>query len=580
MWCDLVQRALIRIAPRARPGAAEGCAAAWLVLVLVLPALEAGSGWVAETANFRVLAADAEGLGALAVAEAAADLEAIRTGFHLAGLGYPLRADGRLEVLLVPSRADLHALLREPPASRTRGITVRGPDRNYIVVPWLDWLEPRTTLAHEYAHQLNPSGWPPWLNEGRAIYLARRTEPRLAQDTITGLIAMLDRAPWDGWSELVDAEANGPVTRAELFQAKSWLLVHWLASWLKSPALLSPERVARVLAGTAEGDLGRALQEHLVRLRKQPVEWLVPLAAAETVAQPRMAAAWEIALLEAEVWLALQRTDLAEPALEDLLERFPEEARVRAAYATVQLVRGRLDRAAEQFGLAVHLGDTRARTAYRHALLLMRPGALQPDRGQTALGHALMARDRMPQVPEHHLAVVHARMLLEQWGTAFRDLQPLLRFQGWSDRASREAAEIRRRMTQSLRAVPAPFIESRVPALPATLLPRPILAAPSALPAKPARARGRRIWPPYGTWLVHGRIAAVRCSDRHQTVILHSPYQRIVLRVNPDQPPDLINRPFKSATLPCKSRGWVAAIAYRRIRGEGEVRGQIVGIRF
>ncbi len=575
MRSGLVQRVWDRVGPRGPFGAIILYAATWL-----LPALHADRGWVTETDHFRVLARDAGNLDAEAVATAATDLESIRQRLHQVGLGYPPRADGRIEVLLLPERADLHALLGDPPSSRTRGITVRGLDRDFIVVPWSGVPGPRVTLAHEYVHQLDTPGWPPWFSEGRAIYLARRTEPRSGRSTVDGLAALLDRSTWNGWAELVEVERGSPAAQAEFFQVKSWLLLHWVASQLRSPALLSPERAIRVLRRTGEGYLDRILLDHLAETRKKPVEWLVPLAATETAAETRAAAAWEIVLMEAELQLALQQTDLADPVLAGLLERHPDEPRVQAAYATMQLIQGRQDRATQHFGLALQLGDTRVRTAYRHAMLLMHPDSSQPDRAGRALRQALVARNRMPQVPEHHLAVVHARMLLQEWSAAFGDLQPLLRFPGWNERVDREAAEIRRRIDQSLRTARAPSIRSPVPELPVAL-PPPAGPAPWRDPApQPVRAGGKHRWPPYGTWLVHGRIAAVRCSGDQQTVILHSPYQRIVLRVNPEEPPKLINRPFRGQSLPCGARGWVVAIAYLRLRGAGEVRGEIVGIRF
>lgn len=545
-----------------------------------MPALHAGNGWVAETAHFRVIARDGQGLDATAVATAAADLEAIRRGFHLAGLGYPRRADGRLEVLLVPGRTDLHALLRDPPTSRTRGITVRGLDRDYSVVPWLEVPGPRVTLAHEYAHQLDPPGWPPWFSEGRAIYLARRTEPRSGASTVGGLAAMLDGVPWTGWSEVIDAERDSPATHDELFQVKSWLLVHWLASQLPGPSALSPERAARILSGADSKDLAAELERHLAEWREPQPDWLVPLSATQAGSAARAAASWEIPLLEAEVWLALQRTDLAEPVLAELQATFPGVARVQAAYAALRLVQGQLDRATRHFGLALRLGDTRVRTAYRYAILLMRPGASPPTRAGDALRHALVARDRMPHIPVHHLAVVHGRMLKEDWGRAFGDLRALLQFPEWRERADREASEIRRRIVQSLRAVREPSMEPAVPRVRIQSPPPEELAAWVERPYRQPRTGGKRIWPPHGTWLVHGRIAGVRCSDGQKVVILHSPYQRLVLRVNPDEPPELINRPFRGKTLPCNSRGWVAAIAYRKIRGQGDVSGEVVGIRF
>lgn len=547
---------------------------------LLLPPLCGGNGWVAETEHFRVLARGSTSLDGEAVSLAAADLEAIRLGFRKAGLGTSRRADGPLDVLLVPSRADLHELLGDPPGSRTRGITIRGLDRDFAVVPWLDQPGPRVTLAHEYAHQLDAPGWPPWFSEGRAIYLARRTEPRPSANTLDGLLAMLDRMPWAGWPELLAAERESPATEDDLFQVRSWLLVHWLASRVPGPSSLSPEAAARALSEMGPEGLGAALHEHLRALREEPPDWLVPLTRSQELPNARPALPWEVPLLEAEVRLALHGLDRAEPVLDELAGRFGGEARVQAAYATLHLVKGDLDLAASHFGRALRQGDTRIRTAYRYAVLLMRPGATAPDRAGAALRHALAARSRMPHVPLHHLAVVHARMLLEDWAGAFDDLRALLRFPGWGERAEQEAAEVRRRIVQSLRAVPAPAIKPATPVAPVPPPPRTKLAAWRALPTRPTVPSAKRIWPPYGTWLVHGRIAWVRCSETEKTVILHSPYQRIVLRVDPNRPPALINRPFPESRLPCESRGWVAAIAYRKVRDGGEVSGEIVGIRF
>lgn len=63
-------------------------------------------------------------------------------------------------------------------------------------------------------------------------------------------------------------------------------------------------------------------------------------------------------------------------------------------------------------------------------------------------------------------------------------------------------------------------------------------------------------------------------------MIVHSPYRRLVLRESPERPPRLINRPFRDKSLPCDSRGWVVAVAYRKSRGPGEIHGELVGMRF
>ena len=503
-----------------------------------------------------------------------------RLAFKQAGLGIPRREDGRLDVLIVPHRAELHALVGDPPDSRTRGITIRGLDRDYVSVPWHEPPGPRVILAHEYAHQLDDPGWLPWFSEGRAVYVARRTEPRTDSDPLAGLVAMLDRSAWLPWSDLLSAERGSSVMKAELFQAQSWLLVHWLASTLSNPAQLSPDEAQAVHSELGDEGLDAMLRLHLAGIRNLRPGWLVPLKEPAILGEARPAEEWEIPLFEAEARLALRMLDESEATLSYLVSKYPGQARVRAAAATLQLVRGRQDRAEEGFASALRLGDPRARTAYRYAVLRMRPGPAPHERAEEALRFALRAKDQMPRMPAHSLAVVHARMLAEDWNGAFSDLRELLRFPGWATRAGREALEIQRRIVQAVRATPQPPVVASVPPTPVSV-PDPPQPAPWEDSVEPVRRAGARTrWPPYGTWLVHGRISWVECDELGKRVIVQSPYQRLVLRENPDRPPRLINRPFRGPTLPCHRRGWWVAIAYRKLDAPGEVRGEIVGIRF
>ena len=551
-----------------------------LSLLALLPLLPAQDGWVAESPHFRVLVQPSPDMDARAAAISATDLEATRLAFKQAGLGLPRREDGRLEVLVVPQRLDLHALIGDPPGSRTRGITIRGLDRDYVAIPWHEPPGPRVILAHEYAHQLDDAGWPPWFSEGRAVYLARRTEPRTDADPLAGLVAMLGRSAWIPWNDLISADRDSPVTDAELFQAQSWLLVHWLASNRPDLTQLSPNDAEAMRSEIGPAGLDATLRLHLAGIRDLRTDWLVPLETPPSFTEARPAESWEIPLFEAEARLALRMLDESESSLSSLAGTFPAQARVRAAVAALDLVRGRQDRAEQGFGSALRLGDARARTAYRYAVLLMRPGSAPHDRAEEALRHALRARGQMPGMPAHHLAVVHARMLAEDWNGAFSDLRELLRFPDWAARAAREAREIQRRIVQAVGTAPRPLVATSIP--PTSV---PVPDAPPLEPWEEADDGGRRAakrsrWPPYGTWLVHGRISWVECDELGKRVIVVSPYQRLVLRENPDRPPRLINRPFRGHTLPCHKRGWQVAIAYRKLDDPGEVRGEIVGIRF
>ena len=347
------------------------CRLAWSLALL--PSLQAQHGWVAETSNFRVVASERSGLDDVAVASAAEDLESVRQRCLLDGLGTPRRLDGRLEVLLVGTMLELHSLLRDPPDSRTRGITIRGLDQAFVVVPWRALPGPRVTLAHEYSHQLDDPAWPLWFKEGRAVYLGRRMLPRSGTDPLLGLLAMLDRSEWLDWSKLLEADRESAMAKAKTFQAQSWLLVHWLVSSGRSIARLLPDDVGAVLDHHGPAGLTDALRGYLASL------WDFPPAPAEPVPAlapitVRPAVNWEVPLFEAEILRALRFLDAAEPQLADLAERFRGEGRVQAAYASLLLLRNRQDEAEQRYRAALNLGDPRSRSAYRYALLLMRPG--------------------------------------------------------------------------------------------------------------------------------------------------------------------------------------------------------------
>lgn len=570
----------------------------------LLPILAAQPDWLVESPHFRVLAREYPGLEAEAVASAAGFLETIRALFVREGLGAARRADGPLDILLLPDTLQLHALLREPPPSGVRGVNVRGLDRNLVLVAWHARPGPWVTLAHEYAHQLEDPDWPLWFREGRAVYLARLTQPPFDAPLEADLLPALERSPWLAWPELLAAEERGHAARPELFEAQSWLLVHWLARQQGRIANLAPEAADRSLselgsagldetlkryaaqlrppapAGAGPEDLGETLKRHATQLRQHARGVVGTAVPAGTVPDASRAARWEIPLFEAEVDRNLQDVGSAESRLSLLVRDFPRAARVRSAYAAVQLMRGKQDLAERHYGLALALGDTRAQTAYRYALLKMRPGADPAKRAAEAVRFARRARDAMPWEPTHQLALTQARMLQGDWAGAFDELHQLARFPGWERRVEREVLEIRRRQHQAFAALPPPAL---APAVPASRVDVP---TPSELPSWTApRRRSSRSpisvrWPPAGTWLAYGRIAWIDCTDGDRRIVLHSPFQRLVLRENPDRSPRLINRPFKGKTLPCASRGWVVAVAYRKLPSGGPVDGEAVAIRF
>ena len=189
------------------------------------------------------------------MATAAADLESVRRGFQQAGLGAPPGTDGRLEVLVVPDTADLHALLGDPPSSRTRGVTIRGLDRSYTVVPWRGLIASRITLAHEYAHYIDRDGWPPWFREGPGPCTSRAAPRRATEgDPQAGVAAILDGAEWMDWPEILSAARHSAATEEPTFQAQSLAAIPlagesgvavWRVSRPKTPRRRFPAWAAR-----------------------------------------------------------------------------------------------------------------------------------------------------------------------------------------------------------------------------------------------------------------------------------------------------------------------------------------------
>ena len=575
----------MRFSPACRMSARKsskviGRLATGILVAASVPSLAAQDGWVAESTNFRVVAQARPGVDASAVASAVEDLERFRKRCLEDGLGSPRRADGPLDVLLVGTMFDLHALLRYPPDSRTRGITIGGMDRELVVVPWHALPGPRVTLAHEYAHQLDENDWPVWFREGRAVFLARRVPLQSGEDPVAGLLAILDRAEWVEWSDLLAAGRDSEVADKEIFQAQAWSLVHWLASTQFSAARLRPADASNALERLGPENLSVAIREHLAGLHSSSSSKITVEDSSVADVAVREASAWVVPLFEAEVLRELRFLDDAERRLATLAADWPAEARVQAAYASMLLLRRREDEAEQRYRRALELGDSRPRTAYRYALLLMRPGEPFAKRAAGALRYAKRAVQSMPWEPNHHLALAQAHMLAEDWDSAYSALRVLAGFPGWSRAADREVAEIERRRFQALRPEPPPVLDSRVP-IDAVPFPPPGQLQPwKEPPVHSERATGRRRWPPYGTWLAHGKVAWVDCSVQPKRVVVHTPYKRLVLLIDTNKPLRLINRPFRGNALPCDSRGWNAAFAYRKLRSGSDADGELVGIRF
>ncbi len=537
--------------------------------------LAAEVGSVAETANFRIVAGPDVQLERDALAAAAVRLENVRR--RLAAVGLPPRrqADEPLDILLTPTIASMQALTGGFSGPRTRGLTVHGIDRNLVLLAWHAPEDPLVALAHEYAHQLDDSAWPLWFVEGRAEFLARYPS-RAAR----GHLTRLERSERLGLHALLAAETGGASVSTGAFYAQAWLVFSWLTEKRGDIAGIRPAHLYDAVDELGTDAVETELKQYAERLGEesqgeQPVaeHW-------EFDVNVRGLEPWERPLLEAEIAIALWRRQRAEALLAALLRERPDVARIHAVDGLAAVAAKDYDRAEASLARAIELGDRRAATAYRYALMLMRPEGDAGQRAADALEHSRRARDRVPDEPRYQLTVAHARMLAGDWDGAFAEIGRLAAFPGWVERAALEADEVRRRRNRLLAAqAPPPLAPQAVPAesyWPHAPVPAPLPAAPPE-PPKPARVSS---WPPPGTTLVYGRIGWVDCSGGERKIVLNTPRLRLVLRENPQNPPRLIFPPVKWDALPCGTYGWTVNVAYKPLRGAGEIKGEVAAIRF
>lgn len=511
-----------------------------------------------------------------ALAAAAAHLETVRSRLAALGLTPRRRSAGEpLDILLTPTVVSMRALTGGFSGLRTRGLTVRGLDRNMVLLAWHAPGDPLEALAHEYAHQLDDSAWPLWFAEGRCEFLAR-----YPSRTARGHLAWLQRFERVGLRALLAAETPAAVAPPGAFHAEAWLVFAWLAERGGGVAHIRPDHLYDAVEELGMAGIEAELQQYMERLGAE-VQTEQP--AAQSLEFPvtvRGLEPWERPLLEAEIGIALQRRERVSALLAALLREHPEAARIHAARGVAAIAEKDYDRAERSLARAVALGDCRAATAYRYALMLMHPGGDAGRRAADALAYATLARRLAPDEPRYRLAAAQASMLTGEWSRAFAELQRLAAFPGWAPRAAREAAEVRRRRNRRLAAQAPPRLAPQsAPA--AEYWPRDAAPhAPLPAPPKPSKPAARPAWPPPGTTLAYGRIGWVDCSGGERKIVLSTPRLRLVLRENPARPPRLIFPPVKWKALPCGTYGWTVNIAYKPLRGPGEIKGEAVAVRF
>ncbi len=545
-------------------------ASLWPTLLFALPLT---AQYEARTPEFRVVS----WAGPEVAQQAATQLE--RSAALFARLGYR-RLEQRLPltVLLLPGMADLASYLQSPQRpDASRGLSFIGRDGAYIVLAWEAPGSPWTALAHEYAHLADPErDGAAWFREGFAEYLSLLRPDENGEPRATAAphhIRELVSGEWIPLDELLSAAHRGDVFRRPLFYAQSWLIVDWLAS--QSSSSVGLREAAFRERSTS---LGPAAVE--VQLRAHASKLELAEAVLEPAPEPAALAvrpleAWEEPFWRAELFRALERWDDAELRFDALAADYPRLRTLQASRGALAMDLGRYDEAEELLGLAVQAPDAAWRTHHRYALLLLRHGGGEPRlRAEKATIHAELALAPSLADPNVRLTLAQARMAAERWNEAARALRSLASEPGWSGRAAAEYRELLRRRQQATMDTPRPALAASEQEADATLS--------AMFPVIPLPQPPRAAWPPPGTRVLSGKIAAVNClAGGDKVVVLENPLFSFRFREPAERPARLIFPPLQWSSLPCGTYGWPVNIAYRpHRRGTDGTRGELVAVLF
>ena len=508
-------------------------------------------------------------------------------GFHPAALPSP-----RVRVLLVSDIAELEPYDRRAAGMEPkRGLFVAGIDRAWIASAQHAPGDPWTALAHEYVHRVFAAAdLPRWLGEGAAEYLSRM---KLVNGVAEfGFFDELDRQalrgePWIRLESLLEGPARS-MAQGPDFRLQSRLLVHWLAT-----EGFDLRRMDRTLMEAHIAQVGAAAVE--TAMRGLLAGWPLPtrfafgeIESARDAFQTREMTAAELQFVRADLLRETGQLSAARRELVSLGRRFPDHPEPFESLGALEMDRRRYETAERAFAAAVHNGSQDARTHYRYSLLLQRP-LEGGDSGRAGAGvrHAEIARGLDPTQPLFLLTEGQARMAAGQWVRAARLLAELAERPAWGARARIELAELRRGRQQQWTTMGrelAPRLEENFRPAPGTrevhavtapaLSPVPQPAPPRVVEAAPPP------WPPPGTVLIYGHIRDVECRAGEKIVTLRTPRYTVKLREPAGRPATLYDKPKRLRGLECGTKGWEVNAVFKMLRGDPEVRGELVGVVF
>lgn len=420
----------------------------------------------------------------------------------------PLPDEGPpVRVFLFRAERDFRRFAGSPPV---HGLTQRGRERTYILLP--DGPHLLEAARHEFVHAASQQAdpWPRWLEEGLSDYYSS-LQPSGARGRaavgggLDSRMAVLRNAAWPDLPLLLQ---QAPPADAEgLFYAQSWALVTWLKQtgrfragvpeYLRSRADQSDEAAAFAIGFRVS--LLDALEQARVMVEQKNFSPTYIEAGATPQTPPAQALTEPQALLLlADLALAFENLDLAHEYRSRLSAR-PAGPDATAALGMLSLQAGDRSRAERELGEAVAAGcrvpgayfelaalrrDRRAPAAEVVALLEkavgMSPGfaeawfllgRLRPGReGETALARAASL---VPRRAAYWNELAERRLSLGEWAAARQAALSAL-----ASAQNQDEAEYARGLLRQMESPPSD--ERRAPSAPAALV----------LPPAPLRAEG------------------------------------------------------------------------------------------
>jgi tetratricopeptide (TPR) repeat protein len=360
--------------------------------------------------------------------QVASQFEAIRDLFHRRWPWARIDPSRPIVILAAKDERSLKALLPEfwekKGSTHPAGIFVRGEERYYIALrtdleeQYEAWEEnPYQVVYHEYAHlilDLNFGHLPAWLNEGLAEFygatIIGRAEIQQGRPLRSHIYLLRERTHLP-LERLLEVDYGSPEyneeTRATVFYAQSWALVHYFLLGDKGAHAqtfanyvnllrkdVGEEQAARQAFGDL-GKLGNVLEAYVRRFAFTYARGKIGHATAGPELRSRDATEAESQAVRGDFQLSRGRLEAARPLLERALALSPDLAAAHASLGLLDLREDRQEEARRRVSRAVELDSQSFLMHYLHAILNMGPGDTRESlalveqslRRSTALNH-------------------------------------------------------------------------------------------------------------------------------------------------------------------------------------------------